>query len=80
MWYNKIDSYLLTNGFSKSSTEPTLYIKSAKGNILIVVLYVADLIFMGNSDNRIVDFKEVLKNEFEMTDLGLLKYFLGIEV
>lgn len=78
--YNRIDSYFLSNGFSKSSSEPTLYIKLAEVDILIDVLYVDDMIFTGNSDNKIVDFKEVMKNEFEMTDLGLLKYFLGIEV
>jgi len=79
-WYSRIDSYLVSNGFSKINSEPTLYIKVAEGNILIVVLYVDDPIFTGNSDLFIVDFKEAMKNEFEMTDLGLLKYFLGIEV
>ena len=78
--YNRIDSYLMSNGFSKSDGEPTLYIKAADGNVLIVVLYVDDLIFTGNDKALIGDFKEAMKSEFEMTDLGLLKYFLGIEV
>ena len=79
-WYSRIDSYLMSNGFSKSNGEPTLYIKAANGNVLIVVLYVDDLIFTGNDKALIGEFKEAMKNEFEMTDLGLLKYFLGIEV
>ena len=46
--------------------------------MLIVCLYVDDLIFTG--DFGIVDFKAVMESEFEMTDLGLMKFFLGIEV
>ena len=41
-------------------------------------LYVDDLIFTG--DYGITDFKTVMESEFEMTDLGLMKFFLGIEV
>ena len=79
-WYSRIDSYLMSNGFSKSNGEPTLYIKAANKNVLIFVLYVDDLIFIGNDKGLIGEFKEAMKNKFEMTDLGLLKYFLGIEV
>ena len=79
-WYNKIDSYLMRNVFSKSDGKPTLYIKAKNDNVLTVVLYVDDLIFTGNDKALIGEFKEAMKNKFEMTDLGLLKYFLGIEV
>ena len=79
-WYNRIDAYLLNNGFNKCDSEPTLYLKESEGKILIVVLYVDDLIFTGSDDFLIADFKQVMKSEFEMNDLGLLRYFLGIEV
>jgi len=79
-WYSKIDAYLTENGFEKCDGEPTLYIKENDGKILIVVLYVDDLIFTSNDASLIVDFKAVMKSEFEMTDLGFLRYFLGIEV
>ena len=48
--------------------------------MLIVVVYVDDLIFTGNDDFLVENFKTVMKEEFEMTDMGLLRYFLGIEV
>ena len=70
----------MSNSFSKSNGEPTLYIKAANRNVLMVVLYVDDLIFTGNDKALIGESKEVMKNEFEMTDLGILKYFLHIEV
>ena len=79
-WYSRIDSYLMSNGFSKRNGEPNLYIKVENGNVLIVVFNVDDLFFTSNDKALIGEFKEAMKNEFEMTYLGLLKYFLGIEV
>jgi len=79
VWYSRIDEYLISVGFSRSPSEPTLYTKvNQEGKILIVCLYVDDLIFTG--DLSIDDFKNAMKTEFEITDLGLMKYFLGIEV
>lgn len=69
----------MRNDFKKCSREPTLCIKTTNINNLIAFLYVDDLIFTRNCDNLIVDLKTVVKNKFEMKDLGLLKYFLGIE-
>jgi len=79
-WYSRIDSYLLENGFEKCEREPTFYIKEKDGKLIIVVLYVDDVIFTGNDDYLIENFKTVIKEKFEMTDMGLLRYFLGIEV
>lgn len=79
-WYSRIDSYLLENRFEKCEGEPTVYIKEKDCKILIVVLYVDDVIFTSNDDYLIENFKSVMKEEFEMTDMGLLRYFLGIEV
>eukprot|EP00253_Pinus_taeda_P007268 PITA_07268 len=79
-WYSRIDSYLLENGFEKCEGEPTLYIKEKDGKILIVVLYVDDVIFTGNDNYLIENFKTLMKEEFEMTDMGLLRYLLRIEV
>jgi hypothetical protein len=79
VWYSRIDEYLISVGFNRSPSEPTLYTKvNQEGKILIVCLYVDDLIFTG--DLSVDDFKNAMKTEFEMTDLGLMKYFLGIEV
>ena len=47
---------------------------------MIVCLYVDDLIFIGNDVNMFDEFKQSMMNEFDMTDLGRMKYFLGIEV
>lgn len=70
----------MANVFGKRDGGPTLYIKENNGKIFIVVLYVDDLVLTRDDDFLIVNFKEDMKREFEMTNLGLLRYFLGIEV
>lgn len=78
-WYSHINSYLLNNSFSQSNNEPTLYVEGhQQGNVLIVCIYVDDIIYIGNL--LLNEFKEAIKREFEMIDLGLTKYFLAIEV
>ena len=47
---------------------------------MLVIIYVDDLIVTGDSDADIDDVKLLLKQKFEMKDLGELRYFLGIEV
>lgn len=47
---------------------------------MTISLYVDDLIFSGNDENMFVKFKDSMKLEFDMTDLGKMKYFLGVEV
>ncbi|CAJ2639943.1 unnamed protein product [Trifolium pratense] len=80
-WYKKIDSYFLQNGFQRCPFEHTLYIKFIDpGDVLIVCLYVDDLIFTGNNSKMIAEFREAMIRRFEMTDLGLMSYFLCIEV
>jgi hypothetical protein len=80
-WYSRIEAYFLKEGFNKCPYEHTLFIKiGPEGKILIVCLYVDDLIFTGNDLEMFEKFKKSMKIEFEMTDLGLMHYFLGIEV
>jgi hypothetical protein len=78
-WYSRIDSYLLGMGFTKSEADSNLYYILVGGEPLILVLYVDDL-FMTGSEKLIADCKRDLVVEFEMKDLGLMHYFLGLEV
>jgi hypothetical protein len=55
-------------------------VKKTNHGIVVIVIYVDDLIITGNSDEGIFDFKKLLKQKFEMKDLGKLCYFFGIEV
>ncbi|KAM1007578.1 hypothetical protein ACFX2A_004219 [Malus domestica] len=80
-WYSRIETYFIKESFNKYPYEHTLFIKVAnEGKILIVCLYVDDLIFTGNDESMIEQFKKSMMNEFDMTDLERMRYFLGIEV
>ena len=78
-WYTKIDSYLTGLGFTKSEVDANLYHILVEGKFLILFLYVYDLILTGD-EKLIISFKEDLAREFEMKDMGLMHYFLGLEV
>jgi hypothetical protein len=78
-WYTQIDIYFTGLGFTKSEVDTNLYQIVAEGNILIIVLYVYDLILI-DDEQLIHSFKEDLAKEFEMKDMGLLNYFLGLEI
>jgi hypothetical protein len=80
-WYSKLESYLAANDFLKCPHEHTLFMKKKeKGEILIVCVYVDDLIYTGNDKLMFQEFKTMMMKEFAMTDLGKMRYFLGIEV
>eukprot|EP00253_Pinus_taeda_P002968 PITA_02968 len=77
-WYTKIDSYFISLGFTKSEAVVNLYHIMVKGKPLIIFLYVDDLILTGD-DQLIQSCKEDLAREFEMKDMGLVHYSLGME-
>eukprot|EP00253_Pinus_taeda_P032920 PITA_32920 len=76
----KIDQYLTDHGFQRSPSDANLYIKHTGDDILFVVVYVDDLIITSNSAHLIHGIKQDLCRTFDMTDLGLLHYCLGVEV
>ena len=77
--YARIDSYLHSLGFSKRNSDSNLYFKVVHNHHLILVLYVDDL-FLTGEEQLISQCKRELTSEFEMKDLGLMHYFLGLEV
>jgi hypothetical protein len=78
-WYSRIDSYLLQMGFEKSEAYSNLYYIILVEDILILILYVDDL-FITGGEHLIVDCKRGLASEFEMKDIGLMHYFLGMKI
>lgn len=70
----------MRNGFKRCYCEHTLFVKTEGGNMLILSLYVDDLIYTSNSEVMLEEFKVSMMKEFSMTDLGRMKYFLGVEV
>eukprot|EP00253_Pinus_taeda_P014490 PITA_14490 len=79
-WYYHIDKYLHQHGFSKGSAECNLYTKMDTGKLLIIVVYVDDIIFGSNEESMSWNFASIMQQEFEMSLLGELTYFLGLQV
>lgn len=79
-WNIKLNKILVGLNFHRCSKEPSLYKRQDKTSLMIVVVYVDDLLITGSSLSAINDFKKNIAIEFEMSDLGKLAYYLGIEV
>jgi len=79
-WNSKLDNELLALGFVKSKLDHAVYIRNNKTSLLVVGVYVDDLIISGPDVGDINQFKVEMKRKFSMSDLGLLSYYLGIEV
>jgi Reverse transcriptase (RNA-dependent DNA polymerase) len=77
-WYGKLSSYLIS--CDVSSADHSLFSKIDNNCIIIILVYVDDIIITGNNLEEIKRVKEKLKQNFDIKDLGLLKYFLGIEI
>ncbi|PWA81315.1 ribonuclease H-like domain, Reverse transcriptase, RNA-dependent DNA polymerase [Artemisia annua] len=79
-WNIKLDKTLKSLDFKKYALEQAIYTKTTKDSTLLIGVYVDDLIITGTSKEEIDKFKAQMEENFEMSDLGLLAYYLGIEV
>ena len=73
-WYGRIDGFLMSLGFTKSKADSNLYYNVEDDRIMILLLYV-DYLFLTGKEKLVSDAKK-----FEMKYLGMMHYFLGIEV
>ncbi len=69
-WSDKIGRYLVTIGFQTSNSNFSLYVKKTYRGIVVIIIYVDDLIITVDSDVNISNLKKLLKQKFEMRDLG----------
>ncbi|GKF01617.1 retrovirus-related pol polyprotein from transposon TNT 1-94, partial [Tanacetum coccineum] len=75
--YDELTKFLLSKGFCKGSIDPTLFIMKHGKDILLVQIYVDDIIFGSTNPNW---FEKLMHNKFEMSMMGELKFFLGIQI
>nr|GFC53427.1 retrovirus-related Pol polyprotein from transposon TNT 1-94 [Tanacetum cinerariifolium] len=79
-WYDELSKFLLSKGFTKGSIDPTLFITNHRGDILLVQIYVDDIIFGSTNPNLSKRFEKLMHSKFEMSMMGELKFFLGIQI
>jgi hypothetical protein len=78
-WHSRIDGYLICLGFTKSDVDLGLYYKVVDDDSMIFVLYVDDM-FLTKAERLVIGCKRESASELKMKDLGLMHYFLGLEV
>ena len=76
-WYSKLDKSILELGLIRSNHEPAVYYTPSN---LYIGVYVDNLLVAGSSKERILEFKDKMKSLFDMTDHGIVKSYLGIQV
>ncbi|KAI3742385.1 hypothetical protein L1987_60065 [Smallanthus sonchifolius] len=79
-WYETLSAHLLENDFVRGHTDSTLFIKKAGGEYLLVQIYVDDIIFGSTNEGLCKEFETIMKSEFEMSAMGELSFFLGLQV
>jgi hypothetical protein len=79
-WYERLTIYLLEKGFTRGQADRTLFIRNQGNHKLIAQIYVDDIIFGTTLDSQAHEFAEEMKQEFEMSIIGELTYFLGMKV
>ncbi|GJZ06057.1 retrovirus-related pol polyprotein from transposon TNT 1-94 [Tanacetum coccineum] len=79
-WYDELSNFLVSEGFSKGSIDPTLFITKHGEDILLVQIYVDDIIFGSTNPKLSKRFGKLMHSKFDMSMMGELKFFLGIQI
>ncbi|GJZ90741.1 putative ribonuclease H-like domain-containing protein [Tanacetum coccineum] len=79
-WYETLSTYLIENGFRRGTIDKTVFIKKDKDDILLVQVYVDDIIFGSTKKSLCDEFKQMMHKKFQMSSIGELTFFLGLQV
>nr|GFA94074.1 retrovirus-related Pol polyprotein from transposon TNT 1-94 [Tanacetum cinerariifolium] len=79
-WYDELSMFLIQNHFFKGTIDPTLFIRCFHDDILVVHVYVDDIIFGSTHPRYIQLFSDLMKSCFEMSMMGEMTFFLGLQV
>ncbi|GJT13043.1 putative ribonuclease H-like domain-containing protein [Tanacetum coccineum] len=79
-WYATLSTFLLKHGYRRGTIDKTLFLKKHKRYIILVQVYVDDIIFGSTKKAWCDEFEALMKGEFEMSDMGELTFFLGLQV
>ncbi|GJT04372.1 putative ribonuclease H-like domain-containing protein [Tanacetum coccineum] len=79
-WYETLSSFLMKNGFKRGTIDKTLFIKKKKSDIMLVHVYVDDIIFGSTKKSMCTEFEDYMHKRFQMSSMGELTFFLGLQV
>ncbi|RVW86325.1 Retrovirus-related Pol polyprotein from transposon RE1 [Vitis vinifera] len=80
-WFDRFAKVIKNQGYQQGQSDHTMFFKQSNdGRITILIVYVDDIILTGDDTGQVERLKKVLATEFEVKDLGQMRYFLGMEV
>ena len=79
-WFDKLSLAVETFGMQKSKSDYSVFYKNSSSYIILLVVYVDDIIITWTDSKYILSLKSFFHSQFHTKDLGMLKYFLGVEV
>jgi hypothetical protein len=79
-WYTRLKTFLVEHEYVMGTVDKTLFTLSHVTDFLLVQIYVDDIIFGGSSHTLVFRFQEMMESEFQISMMGELTFFLGIQV
>lgn len=79
-WFGRFSNVIIEFGMQRSVCDHSVFFKHTNVGCILLVVYVDDIVITGSDAGGIEALKSFLKEKFHTKDLGVLKYFLGIEV
>ncbi|GJX23554.1 retrovirus-related pol polyprotein from transposon TNT 1-94 [Tanacetum coccineum] len=79
-WYDRLKAFLIKHDYTMGMVDNTLFTKKKDSNLIIVQIYVDDIIFGSTCQELCDDFAKIMHDEFEMSMMGELKNFLGLQI
>jgi hypothetical protein len=80
VWYERLRDFLLSKGFKMGKVDITLFSKKIGNDLFVLQIYVDDIIFGSTNQNFYEEFRNIVANEFEISIIGELSYFLGLQI
>ena len=77
-WYSKMDIFLMSQKIERCKLDCNVYMQKKEGSLVLILLYVYDFLITSNSDAGLRSMKSSLNKAFAMTDLGMLRQFIGL--
>ena len=79
-WYDQLTQYLVSHGFTKGKVDQTFFIKREDDELIVAQVYVDYIIFQSTKDELAHSFLKLMQVEFEMSMIGELTHFLGLQI
>ncbi|GJR59359.1 retrovirus-related pol polyprotein from transposon TNT 1-94 [Tanacetum coccineum] len=79
-WYDRLKAFLIKHEYKMGMVDNTLFTKKKSSNLIIVQIYVDDIIFGLTCQDMCDEFSKIMHDEFEMSMMGELNFFLGLQI